>query len=91
MTLNKYVCHIAQVCSTALVYRLHVKPTLQYIYVKQNSQLQLYSSCYNNLCANNKYAPQMHIYVTYANYFMCRHETTVSAYLPDVNSMQSKM
>ena len=60
MPLNIYSCHIRHVFSTVLVIcSLHVDPTVQQIYVKQNNKLQLYLSCYKHIYVINIYATQM--------------------------------
>ena len=66
---------------------LHINPH----YCTHNSKKTIcnrYSRLYCKICTRNKYALKCHRYATYANYFMCWYETTISVCIPHVNLLQ---
>ena len=88
MPLNKYASHITHSCPTALLlyttYRHHITT-----YTSQNLQ-QTATFFYHAITIHVPTANmplKCHICATYANYFMGTYETTVSLYIPDMNSV----
>ena len=84
--LNIYDCHIAYVCCTANILNRYTDPTF-YTYVPKHNQLQLYFSCYCQICARNK----LGIYATYAKYFKDLYGRCVHIYVPYMMSLQWTM
>ena len=89
MSLNIYACHIRQVCPTTLAVGLYVDPTVLHIQVKQTMNWNLIYHTISIYVPAKNGPLKWHIYTTHANYCMCTYETTMSVYLPHMNSMQS--
>ena len=62
--------------STAVCIQTHTT-----LHISKNNKLQPFFTIYIHIYANNKYSLKCHIYITYANNFICKYETAMLVYI----------
>ena len=89
MSLIKYACYIANIIHTTIMLNEHTNPAFLCIYTKIQPTVTNTSHIIGEYVLETDLPLKYHIYTTYVSYFMCRYQTTVSVYIPHVNSLQS--
>ena len=86
---KKYAYHITHVCPTALIQYSKCRPQLLHIQVTKTATFIYYAITMYVTTTN--IPPKCHIYKPHMPITICAHETTMTVYVPHMNSVQSIM
>ena len=86
MPLNKYACDTVHICSTALLLWSTYRYPHYFAYMSRKKQQSEAGT--PHIIAKYVLETIMHSHTTYANYFMCMYETTMSVYISHMILLQ---